>query len=57
MDIAPIKSRRDYHRILREIESLMRAGRNTPEGERLNALVTLVEAWEKKSRVEEISLV
>ena len=55
MDIAPIKSRRDYHRILKEIESLMRAGRNTPEGERLNALVTLVEAWERKSR--EISLV
>ena len=57
MDFAPIKSRRDYDRILKEIESLMRARRNTPEGERLDALVTLVEAWERKSRVEEIPLV
>jgi len=57
MDIAPIKPRRDYHRILKEIERLMRAKRNTPEGERLDALVALVEAWERKSGVEEIPLV
>jgi len=57
MDIAPIKPRRDYHRILKEIERLMRAKRKTPEGERLDALVALVEAWERKSGVEEIPLV
>ena len=48
MDIAPIKSRRDYRRALGEIEELMNARRNSPEGERLDVLVTLVEAWERK---------
>jgi len=48
MDIKPIKTQRDYRRILKEIEGLMRAKRNTPEGDRLDVLVTLVEAWEAK---------
>ena len=48
MDIAPIKSHRDYRRVLREIEGLMSARRNSPEGDRLDVLVTLVEAWERK---------
>ena len=48
MDIRPIKSQRDYRRILKEIEGLMNAKRNTPEGDRLDVLVTLVEAWEAK---------
>jgi HTH-type transcriptional regulator/antitoxin HigA len=47
MDIAPIKSQRDYRRVLEEIEDLMNAQRNTPQGDRLDALVTLVEAWER----------
>jgi len=46
MDIAPIKSQRDYHRVLKEIEGLMSARRNTPHGDRLDVLVALVEAWE-----------
>ena len=48
MDIAPIKSHRDYRRVLEEIEGLMNARRNSPEGDRLDILVTLVEAWERK---------
>src|SRR5262249_54602774 len=48
MQIAPVKSHRDYRRALREIEGLMSASRNTPEGDRLDVLVTLVEAWERK---------
>ena len=48
MEIAPIKTQRDYRRVLKEIEGLMRAERNTPEGDRLDVLVTLVEAWERK---------
>jgi HTH-type transcriptional regulator/antitoxin HigA len=48
MDIAPIPSQRDYRRILKQIEGLMTARRNTPEGERLDVLVTLIEAWERK---------
>jgi HTH-type transcriptional regulator/antitoxin HigA len=48
MDIAPVKSQRDYRRALKEIEGLMSARRNTPEGDRLDVLVTLVEVWERK---------
>ena len=48
MDIKPIKTRRDYQRILEEIEGLMHAKRNTPEGDRLDVLAALVEAWEAK---------
>src|SRR5258707_12916017 len=48
MEISPIKSQGDYRKILKEIEGLMIAKRNTPEGDRLDVLVTLVEAWERK---------
>ncbi len=48
MDISPIKTKRDYHRTLKEIEGLMTAKRNTLDGDRLDVLVTLVEAWEAK---------
>ena len=48
MDITPIKTKRDYRRALKEIEGLMTAGRGTPQGDRLDVLVTLVEAWEAK---------
>ena len=48
MDITPIKTKRNYHRALKEIEGLMAAKRGTPEGDRLDILVTLVEAWEAK---------
>ena len=48
MDIAPLKNRHDYRQALREIETLMQARRNTPDGDRLDVLVTLVEAWERK---------
>jgi HTH-type transcriptional regulator/antitoxin HigA len=48
MKIKPIKSARDYRQALKEIESLMRARRNTPQGDRLDVLVTLVEAWEAR---------
>jgi hypothetical protein len=48
MDIKPIKSKRDHRRLLKEIEGLMNARRHTPEGDRLDVLVTLVEAWEAR---------
>ena len=48
MDIQPIKTKRDYLRALKEIDPLMDAKRGTPEGDRLDVLVTLVEAWEAK---------
>ena len=48
MEIKPIKTKADYRAALKEIEALMAAGANTPEGERLDVLVTLVEAYENK---------
>ena len=48
MDITPVKTKRDYRRTLKEIEGLMDAKRDTPKGDRLDVLVTLVEAWEAK---------
>ena len=48
MVIKPIKSKADYRAALKEIEGLMSANPRTPEGDRLDVLVTLVEAWERK---------
>lgn len=47
-DIKPIKTQPDYRRVLAEIEALMSARRYTREGDRLDLLVTLVEAWEAR---------
>jgi HTH-type transcriptional regulator/antitoxin HigA len=48
MDIKPIKNERDYRRVMREIDLLMDANPDTPDGDRLDILVTLAEAWEQK---------
>jgi len=48
MNIKPIRTKADYKAMLAEIEGLMMARANTPEGERLDVLVTLVEAYERK---------
>ena len=48
MDIKPIKTKADYRAALKAIEKLMSAGAGTPEGERLDVLATLVEAYERK---------
>ncbi len=48
MDIKPIKTEVDYRAALKEIESLMMAEADTPEGDHLDVLVTLVEAYERK---------
>jgi HTH-type transcriptional regulator/antitoxin HigA len=47
MEIRPIKSEVDYKESLKEIEALMSADANSPEGDRLDVLVTLVEAYER----------
>ena len=44
---ADVKAESDYQAALREIECLMTAEFDTPEGERLDVLVTLVEAYEQ----------
>lgn len=48
MEIKPIKTEADYRVALREIEELMNAQPDTPEGDRLDVLTTLVEAFEAK---------
>ena len=48
MDIKPIKIDADYRAALMEIESLMMAAPDTPEGEKPDVMVTLIEAYEAK---------
>ena len=48
MNIKPIKTKADYRAALKDVEALMGAKANTAEGERLDVLVTLIEAYERK---------
>ena len=48
MEIKPIRSESDYQTALKEIEMLMETQPGTPEGDRMEVLVTLVEAYEAK---------
>jgi HTH-type transcriptional regulator/antitoxin HigA len=48
MEIKPIHSEADYNAALTEIESLMESMPGTLAGDRLDVLVTLVEAFEAK---------
>jgi HTH-type transcriptional regulator/antitoxin HigA len=45
--IKPIKTKANYRAALWEVESLMTAKANTPEGDRLDILATLAEAYER----------
>lgn len=48
MDIRPIKTEQDYASALTEIEHLWGAELDTHEGDKLDMLITLVEAYENK---------
>jgi len=48
MDIKPIKTKKDYEKALKRIDTLFNAKPNTPDGDLLDVLVTLVEAYEQK---------
>ncbi len=48
MNIKPIRTEADYRVALKEIASLMDAELDSPEGERLDVLTTLVEAYEAR---------
>lgn len=53
MEVRPIKSESDYEAALAEIDKLMDSRRGTAKGDRLDVLVTLVEAYEERRwRVE-----
>ena len=48
MDIKPIRTEADYEMALQEIEQLWDAKLGSPEGDKLDVLATLVEAYEEK---------
>jgi HTH-type transcriptional regulator/antitoxin HigA len=48
VDIRPIKTEQDYERALARTEDLMDAEPNTPEGDELDVLTTLIEAYEDR---------
>jgi HTH-type transcriptional regulator/antitoxin HigA len=51
MDIKPIRTEHDYQAALAEIERLFEAEPGTPEGDRLDVWVTLVESYEDRHYV------
>ncbi|MDR0339062.1 MAG: transcriptional regulator [Desulfovibrio sp.] len=48
MTIKPIRNEDDYRDTLNQIEALMNAREDTSDGDKLDVLVTLVEAYERK---------
>jgi HTH-type transcriptional regulator/antitoxin HigA len=48
VEIRPIKTEKDYKSVLKKIEQLFNAAPGTTEGDRLDVLATLVEAYEDK---------
>lgn len=48
MNIKPIKTESDYNESIKRIEELWDAKKDTPEGDELDLLVTLVESYEMK---------
>ncbi|SSC72767.1 unnamed protein product [Ciceribacter sp. T2.26MG-112.2] len=48
-DLKPIRSERDYEEALAEVEDLWGAKAGTPEGDRLDILATLIDAYEAKA--------
>jgi HTH-type transcriptional regulator/antitoxin HigA len=45
-DVRPIRTKKDYESALRELERLWGARLGTPEGDRLDVLATLIDAYE-----------
>ena len=48
MNIKPVRTKRDYSEALKSAEGLMNAKTGTPEGDMLDVLVTLIQAYEAK---------
>ena len=48
MEIKPIRTTEDYDAVLRRIEALWGAAHGTPDGDELDVLVTLAEAYERE---------
>jgi HTH-type transcriptional regulator/antitoxin HigA len=48
MNVKPIKNKKDYEEALKKVEKLFDAKANTADGDLLEVLVTLIEAYEHK---------
>lgn len=48
MQIQPVRTEEQYRQALQRIDALMDAEENTPEGDELDVLATLVEAYESR---------
>jgi len=48
MEINPIRTEQDYQSVLAEIDQLWESNPDTPEGDRLDILATLVQAYEAR---------
>ncbi len=48
MDIRPIKTEQDYRTTISRVDKLWGAKKDTPEGDELDLLITLVESYEMK---------
>jgi len=48
MDVQPVKNEDDYNQALAEIETLWGAEKGTADGDRLDILINLAEAYEDK---------
>ena len=49
MDIRPIKTEKDYNSAIKRIEELWGSKKDTPKGDEMDLLVTLVESYEMKN--------
>jgi HTH-type transcriptional regulator/antitoxin HigA len=49
MPIRPIRNEKTYREALSRIETLMDSGAGTPDGDELEVLATLVEAYERQA--------
>ena len=47
-DLSPIRTKADHERAMAEVGRLWGAKNGTPEGDRLDALVTLIETYENE---------
>lgn len=47
-EIKPVRTKRDYEGALKEVERLWGAKSGTPEGDRLDVLATLIDAYENE---------
>jgi HTH-type transcriptional regulator/antitoxin HigA len=45
-DLRPLRTEEDYHAALRQVEALWGSASGTPEGDRLDILATLIDAYE-----------